>query len=315
MSAASFDGTLSVDVCCVSSAGMGNGPLSALLDALRTHLDIDLSLREYTEHAIGTGQDAKAASYVELVAPTQDVKDMRRATESWWGVGVDADIAASGLRAVLSAVNSAIGDRALPELKLSVGFNAKSGQADIASAIVNSLGLELPRRLQASFFEVVQRAARDSGEISYTDLITLFRETYGYETHDNEDRFAVKTFKFENLGGSGGSKLSGDFLINGKPEHIEAQGNGPLSAAVAALNSRLEGKVSIREYAEHSIGEGSEVKAASYVEFAYEADGGAKKLNAWGIATDTDITASGLKAVMCAARRVDCVVRQIFGEK
>ena len=90
---------------------------------------------------------------IELV-PTSDLKSVR----SWWDVRADHDIVGSGLCVVLSAVNSHIGDRPLPELKLSVRVNAWSGQSDVASAILNLLSLELPRCLQAAFFEVVQRA-------------------------------------------------------------------------------------------------------------------------------------------------------------
>ena len=311
-----FDGTVSVDGVLRVIRGDGNGPLSALLDALRTHLEIDLSLREYSEHAIGQGQDTKAASYVELVPLARDIKEIRKSTESWWGVGVDADIAGSGLRAVLSAVNSAIGDRALPELKLSVGYSAKTSQADIASVVLNELHLELPRRLQASFFEVVQRAARETGgQMTYSDLIQLFRDTYMYEVPDKTGRFSVQSFKMENLGESGHKELTGEFVINGKLTKVVGRGNGLLTAAIAALNEHIDGKVSIREYTEHSIGEGSEVKAASYVELAYEANGGAIKLNAWGIAKDTDITASGLKALLNAMSRVDYLHSELTQKK
>ncbi|KZT71365.1 2-isopropylmalate synthase [Daedalea quercina L-15889] len=311
-----FDGTVSVDGVLRVIRGDGNGPLSALLDALRTHLEVDLSLREYSEHAIGQGQDTKAASYVELVPLARDVKEIRKSTESWWGIGVDPDIAGSGLRAVLSAVNSAIGDRPLPELKLSVGYSAKTSQADIASLILNELSLELPRRLQASFFEVVQRAARESnGQMSYTDLIKLFKETYVYDIPDKDGRFSLQSFKMENLGESGHKELTGEFVINGKLTKVAGQGNGLLTAAIAALNEHLDGRVSIREYAEHSIGEGSDVKAASYVELAYEGDGGAIKLNVWGIAKDTDISASGLKALLNASSRVDHMYRELTQKK
>ena len=107
-----FDGTIYVDGILRILRGEGNGPLSALLGALKTHLKIDYSIKDYSEHTLGEGQTAKAASYVELVPP-----EPRSTNESWWGVGVDSDIAGSGLRAVLSAVNSAIGDRVLPEFK------------------------------------------------------------------------------------------------------------------------------------------------------------------------------------------------------
>ncbi len=92
-------------------SGEGNGPLSSFLDALLTDLGIDLSIREYTEHAVGAGSDVKAATYVELIPNNVDPKDKTRG--GFWGVGVDADITASGLKAVMSAANGAIGDRVI----------------------------------------------------------------------------------------------------------------------------------------------------------------------------------------------------------
>lgn len=304
-----FDGTISVDGVVRVIRGDGNGPLSALLDALRTHLDIDLSIREYSEHVLDDQgdvevQNSKAASYVELVPTGRDVKDTRRSAESWWGVSTDTDIAGSGLRAVLSAVNSAIADRPLPELKLSVGFNARSGQADIADAIVNSLQLELPRRMQASFFEVVQRTARDSGgQISYGALTDLFRNTYGFGVA-KPSRFCLQSFKMEHIGDGSGRQLNATISFDGHVRQVTGQGNGPLSAALAALHSQINGTLSIREYSEHSLGQGTEVQAASYVELLYEITGRPKE-TAWGVSTDTDITASGLKAALRAASRLN----------
>ncbi|KAJ6525754.1 hypothetical protein B0H19DRAFT_590872 [Mycena capillaripes] len=271
-----FDGTISVDGVLRVIRGDGNGPLSALLDALKTHLDIDLSIREYTEHII---------------------------------VGADSDIAGSGLRALLSAVNGAIGDRPLPELKLSVGFNARSGQADIASVIVNSLGLELPRRFQASFFEVVQRAARDAGgEISVGALTDLFTKTYAFDPKGVvTPALSMPSFKMEHVGDGSRRLITGEVAFSGDVKKISGEGNGPLSALLAALHTYIEGELTLREYSEHSLGEGVDVVAASYVELIYELPGD-KKRSAWGVATDTDITASGLRAVLGAASRLQVKV-------
>ncbi|KAF4614564.1 hypothetical protein D9613_003143 [Agrocybe pediades] len=300
-----FDGTLSVDGVYRVVRGDGNGPLSSLLDALRVHLDIDLTIREYSEHTIGEGKDAKAASYVELV-PAGD----RKSSQSWWGVGVDSDIAGSGLRALLSAVNGAIGDRALPELKLSVGFNARSGQADIASVIVNSLGLELPRRLQTSFFEVAQRSAgQHGGEITLGALTDLFQSTYGYYPSGGPQlKFNLGTFKLEHIGDGTRRAFSGEIIVQGTKRSVSGEGNGPLSSALSALHSIIDGTLTIREYSEHSVGEGTEVGAVSYVELNYET-AASKKNRAWGVAVDTDITASGIKAVLAAASNLDAVVK------
>ncbi|KAF7295473.1 Pyruvate carboxyltransferase domain-containing protein [Mycena indigotica] len=304
-----FDGTISVDGVLRVIRGDGNGPLSALLDALKTHLDIDLTLREYSEHIINEedGQNAKAATYVELVPGGN-----RKSAESWWGVGADSDIAGSGLRAVLSAVNNYIGARALPELKLTVGFNAKSGQADVASVIVNVLGLELPRRFQAAFFEVVQRSARDAGgEISVGTLTDLFRNTYSFDLGDSaQPAIALPSFKMEHVGDGAGRLITGEVSFHGQVRPIRGQGNGPLSAMVAALHTHIEGTLTLREYSEHSLGEGADVVAASYVELVYE-EAGKKKRSAWGVAADADITGSGLRAVLSAASGLQVVVKNV----
>ncbi|EPQ57868.1 2-isopropylmalate synthase [Gloeophyllum trabeum ATCC 11539] len=309
-----FDGTILVDGVLRVIKGEGNGPLSALLDGLRTHLDIDLSIREYSEHTLGEGKEARAASYVEVVPPGEGRK------AGWWGVGVDSDIAGSGLRAVLSAVNAAIGDRPLPELKLLVGFDKRSSLADVASVVLNALHLELPKRLQASFFEVVQRSVGDKDddvrvkEVSYDTLIKLFRETYGYEVAPEQSRVSLKSFKMEYLGDGSDSRreINGEIVLDGKVRPLKGQGNGPLSAVLAALHELIEGTFAVREYSEHSIGEGSEVTAASYVELTYTRDEESqKKSAAWGVARDTDITASGLKAVLCAVSKLDFKPRSL----
>jgi len=219
---------------------------------------------------------------------------------------VDSDIAGSGLRAVLSAVNGAIGDRVLPELKLSVGFGASSGQSDIASVIINNLQLELPRRFQASFFEVSQRAAEASdGELTYTDVVELFKETYKYG--GPVGRYSIQTFKVDNVGNGTRKSFSGVLEVEEKQIPISGEGNGPLSAFLSAINSHIEqGTLSIREYSEHAIGEGTEVKAVSYVELVHEVEveRKAKKVSTWGIAADTDITGSSLMAVLAAAENL-----------
>ncbi|KAF9473775.1 2-isopropylmalate synthase [Pholiota conissans] len=301
-----FDGTLSVDGVYRVIRGDGNGPLSSLLDALRVYLDIDFTIRDYIEHSVGEGKDAKAASYVEIV-PAGD----RKSAQSWWGVGVDSDIAGSGLRALLSAVNDAIGDRPLPELKLSVGFNSQSGQADIASVIVNSLGLELPRRLQSAFFEVAQRAAVGvGGVITLGALTELFQSTYGfYPSGGPAGKLQLAKFNLEHVGEGNDRRFVGDIVVNGEKRPVTGDGNGPLSCTLSALRKLIHGDLSIREYSEHSIGEGTEVVAASYVELLYQTDG-VKKTRGWGVAVDTDITASGIRAVLTAANNLGVVLKQ-----
>lgn len=88
----------------VTYEGEGNGPVSAFIDSL-TKAGLHIRVLDYKEHALSTGGDAKAASYVECeIGPDEDA-------HVYWGVGVDASITNSSLKAILSAVNRAIRNR------------------------------------------------------------------------------------------------------------------------------------------------------------------------------------------------------------
>jgi 2-isopropylmalate synthase len=82
--------------------GSGNGPIAAFVHALGERLGVAVSVREYHEHAMSTGEDATAAAYVEA-----DVDD-----EVVWGVGTHPSIVTASLRAVVNAVNRALAARA-----------------------------------------------------------------------------------------------------------------------------------------------------------------------------------------------------------
>jgi len=80
-----------------SVTGRGNGLLSSVVQALEEHFDIAFDIADYSEHAIGKGSDVQAAAYVECRRPDG---------KSIWGVGVDADVATAGVRALLNAASN-----------------------------------------------------------------------------------------------------------------------------------------------------------------------------------------------------------------
>ena len=80
-----------------SVSGRGNGLISSVLATLKDSFGVELEVRDYAEHAMTAGADARAAAYVECVTP--DGKTV-------WGVGIDEDVATASVRAVLSAANS-----------------------------------------------------------------------------------------------------------------------------------------------------------------------------------------------------------------
>ena len=75
----------------------GSGPVDAFVNALRGQ-GFDLNILDYSEHAMGAGREAEAASYVEAEVAGQVV----------WGVGIDSSIARSAYKAVISALNRAL---------------------------------------------------------------------------------------------------------------------------------------------------------------------------------------------------------------
>ena len=76
--------------------GTGNGPIAAFVHALST-LDVDVRVLDYFEHATGAGEEAQAASYLELAVDGRVL----------WGCGIHASIVTSSLRAIVSGVNRA----------------------------------------------------------------------------------------------------------------------------------------------------------------------------------------------------------------
>ncbi|MFC8179379.1 2-isopropylmalate synthase [Rhodococcus sp. NPDC057297] len=82
--------------------GSGNGPLAAFVDALST-VGYDVSVLDYSEHAMSAGDDAQAAAYVEA-----SVTGPNGTAVTVWGAGIATSITTASLRAVVSAVNRAL---------------------------------------------------------------------------------------------------------------------------------------------------------------------------------------------------------------
>jgi 2-isopropylmalate synthase len=74
--------------------GVGNGPIAAFVDALQRECDIELTVVDYREHAIGAGADAQATAYVQIRDPGE---------ATLYGVGIDGNIVTASLKAVASA--------------------------------------------------------------------------------------------------------------------------------------------------------------------------------------------------------------------
>jgi 2-isopropylmalate synthase len=80
----------------VVATGEGKGAIEAFVHALETATNAQLQVADYSEHALGAGNDAEAVAYVKLVTS---------AGGKSWGAGRDRDIVTASLRAVVCAVN------------------------------------------------------------------------------------------------------------------------------------------------------------------------------------------------------------------
>jgi 2-isopropylmalate synthase len=94
-----FTGTIEVDGREQSVSGRGKGLISSVLATVKEEFGLELDVADYSEHALGTGTNARAATYIECT-----LSDERTV----WGVGIDQDVATASVRAILSAANSAV---------------------------------------------------------------------------------------------------------------------------------------------------------------------------------------------------------------
>lgn len=186
----------------------------------------------------------------------------------------------------------------------------------IAYIVKQALHLDLPRRMQISFYQIIQAISEATGkELSVENITGALRSTYHTGGPAYEGRMVLRSFNMTNTPGTPGSTpadgessdrpryMKAKVSVDGIIRTIEGEGNGPLSSFLNALYRAFGIELSIREYTEHAIGGGSNVQAASYVELIPpQADEKDKtKGGFWGIGVDPDITGSGLRAVLSAA--------------
>jgi 2-isopropylmalate synthase len=77
--------------------GIGNGPIDAFKNSLSGSSLINIKIIDYTEHALSTGSEAKAAAYVYMERIDNGNKT--------FGVGVDSNITRASIKSMISAIN------------------------------------------------------------------------------------------------------------------------------------------------------------------------------------------------------------------
>ena len=177
-----------------------------------------------------------------------------------------------------------------------IRVNSQSGKGGVAYIMRTEHKLELPRRLQIEFSQVIQHVTdEEGGEIGPDSMWNAFSAEYLPDPQAPWGRFALTSVKQD-------SSVDGDTTINvvltdaGNTVELSGTGNGPIAAFCDALNSHGV-DVRVLDYAEHAMSAGGDAKAASYLECAVNGQ------VLWGVGIDPSITTSSLKAIVSAVNR------------
>lgn len=190
-----------------------------------------------------------------------------------------------------------------------IRVNSQSGKGGVAWIIQRHLELDLPRGLQIAFSKIVQREADQIGrELLPSEITKLFEDAYHLKKNP---RFSLLDYDITNdrsvspappeQGKTQNTKnlrrlFSGVIEIDGQEHKIKGVGNGAISSLANALKT-LGIDLDVADYKEHAIGEGREVKAATYIECT--AANSSQKV--WGVGTHEDVVQASLIALLSAA--------------
>jgi 2-isopropylmalate synthase len=183
-----------------------------------------------------------------------------------------------------------------------IRVNSQSGKGGIAYLMESEYGIMMPRRLQVEFAGVVQHHTDShDGEIMAADIWQLFSGTYldkgidttvSYNTHHlYEDDYAQ------------GIDLNVE--INGEIHHLKGKGNGPIDAAVHAIQS-VGFVITVRNYEERSINAslmGSDANACAFIQISDANDQAIKEV--YGVGIDQNIVTASIKALISGINRMN----------
>ncbi len=176
-----------------------------------------------------------------------------------------------------------------------IRVNSQSGKGGISYLIEQEYGLELPRRLQIEFSQVVQAVMDDTGkEQTAAGLWNIFEREYSAGGDWDAELVHSRIAPLED----GQVRLSTHVSLDGRALVVEGQGTGPIEAFIEGVNRQLETRVRVLDYHQHSIGSGADAKAVTYLELRL-GDGP----TLFGVGIDANIVSASLKAVTSGLHR------------
>ena len=176
-----------------------------------------------------------------------------------------------------------------------IRVNSQSGKGGISYLLESEYGLELPRRLQIEFSQVVQGVMDATGkELTAQDLFQLFDREYGVHSIP-----APRHQVLEQAQGATGAlvSLAAEVVLDGRSLSIRGEGTGPIDAFVEGLAAATGEQVRVLDYHEHAIASGANAQAVAYLELRI----GERTL--FGVGIDSNIVSASLKAIVSGLQR------------
>src|SRR5882757_882352 len=178
-----------------------------------------------------------------------------------------------------------------------IRVNSQSGKGGVAYIMKTEYHLDLPRRLQIEFSQVIQRYTDDEGgEVLPEAMWEMFYREYLSET----GRLRMNSHHTSSAAGEQ-DFLSVNVIIDGVTKTLEGAGNGPIEAFTDALSS-IGVDVRVMDYHEHAMSSGGDARAAAFLECAVVGPDGNSTVR-WGVGIDANIVTASLKAVVSAINR------------
>ena len=181
-----------------------------------------------------------------------------------------------------------------------VRVNSQSGKGGVSYLLKADHGLDMPRRLQVEFSQVVQRKTdSEGGEVSAEALWRIFSDEYLHGEVEGERWGRLSPVRSTLTGSEDGMDHIESVIRDGGQEvTLHGRGNGPIDAFTDALSS-IGVDVRVLDYHEHALSAGGDARAASYVECAV----GDRVL--WGVGLHESIVKASLRAIMSAVNRAE----------
>ena len=179
-----------------------------------------------------------------------------------------------------------------------IRVNSQSGKGGVAYIMKTEHQLDLPRKLQIEFSQVIQKLAdTEGGEVSPTVMWEIFKDEYLPNPGTPWGRFSLVSVA-QDSAVDGDTTLTATIKDNGKEFIIKGVGNGPIAAFCTAFATHGV-NLKVLDYHEHALSAGGDAQAAAYLECSIDSR------TLWGVGIDPSIVTSSLKAIISAANRAN----------